>query len=60
MVGKTMQEMSERVQDLSKRDFSDRLQHFTSLLIELRETNSSERKGIIEAELCMMYMHKLE
>lgn len=59
-MGIAMSEMFERVHSISKKDFPDRLQHFTSLLLELRETNSSERKGIIEAELCMMYMHRLE
>jgi len=60
MIGIAMSEMFERVHDLSKRDFPDRLQHLTSLLIELRTENSSERKSIIEAEICMMYMHRLE
>ena len=51
------QAMQQRVVDLKRKDWVDRVQKFTSLMIELRNPElTKEQKYDIEAEICMMFM----
>ena len=50
-------EMQQRANNLKQKDWVDRVQKFTSLMIELRNPNlSQEEKYEIEAEICYMFM----
>jgi hypothetical protein len=51
------QAMQQRVVELKQKDWVDRVQKFTSLMIELRNPElTKEQKYDIEAEICMMFM----
>jgi hypothetical protein len=51
------QAMQQRVVEFKQKDWVDRVQKFTSLMIELRNPElTKEQKYDIEAEICMMFM----
>jgi hypothetical protein len=50
-------EMQQRANNLKQKDWVDRVQKFTSLMIELRNPElTQEEKYEIEAEICYMFM----